>query len=194
MCTFSRNIFIDREAREIMYLVASVRLSVRPSVCVRSHGWKSNKSHYQSIKGVCLCVCDYLAYADNRADAVDRLLIDIVVDWCVMWYVRVIAGVSGCISIIQQFSVFTSLRSSSIFLPDMKGNFFPLYFLTLRHKRWLLWHKMMVFFYCGRHQECRAFYFYTCLSQGSAIMLELRTRKHSLATLYVICMSPDQNF
>ncbi len=29
-------IFIDREAREIMYLVASVRLPVCPSVCVHS--------------------------------------------------------------------------------------------------------------------------------------------------------------
>ncbi len=31
----STTIFIDREAREIMHLVASVR----PSVCLRSHGW-----------------------------------------------------------------------------------------------------------------------------------------------------------
>ena len=31
-------IVIDCKAREIMYLVASVRLSVRPSVCPTSHG------------------------------------------------------------------------------------------------------------------------------------------------------------
>ncbi len=56
----SQMMFIDREAREIMYLVASVRPSVRPCVCLRSHGWtvwpirgsalpsaaKSNKGHY----------------------------------------------------------------------------------------------------------------------------------------------------
>ncbi len=33
------HMFIDREARKIMYLVASVRLSVRPPVCPTSHGW-----------------------------------------------------------------------------------------------------------------------------------------------------------
>ena len=44
-----------------MYLVASVRPSVRPSV--------------NALKPVCLCVCNQSAYADNRADAVDRLLI-----------------------------------------------------------------------------------------------------------------------
>ncbi len=31
-------LIIDREAREIMHLVASVRLSVCLSVCLRSHG------------------------------------------------------------------------------------------------------------------------------------------------------------
>ena len=34
---------------------------------------KSNKSHYKSE--VFVCVCNQSAYADNRADAVDRLLI-----------------------------------------------------------------------------------------------------------------------
>ena len=43
-------IFIDREAREIMYLVVSVRPSVNT-------------------------LCNQSAYADNRVDAVDRLLI-----------------------------------------------------------------------------------------------------------------------
>ena len=46
MCLFVRALFIDREAREIMYMV----VSVHPSV------------HNQSV------------YADNCADAVDRLL------------------------------------------------------------------------------------------------------------------------
>ncbi len=56
-------IFIDREAREIMYLVASVRPFV--CLCVLSC---PNRS-------VCLCACNQWAYADNRADAIDRLLI-----------------------------------------------------------------------------------------------------------------------
>ncbi len=78
-------IFIDREAREIMYLVASVRLSVRPSVrpsalsrlilgarlCrVRQ---RAKKSHYQSKVFVCV--------SNSRADAVDRLLIEHVSGW-----------------------------------------------------------------------------------------------------------------
>ncbi len=77
---FDLLIFIDREAREIMYLVASVRPSVRPSVCpsvrlyvrallfepfvCRLIAWRS---HYQSKMFVCV--------STNRADAVDRLLI-----------------------------------------------------------------------------------------------------------------------
>ncbi len=61
---------IDREAREIMHLVASVCLSVRPSVCPFVLSWlnrlirgsalssaaKSNKSHYQSKVFVCVSV------------------------------------------------------------------------------------------------------------------------------------------
>ncbi len=58
-------IFIDREAREIMYLVASVRPSVRPSVR-RSPLSRLKKSHYQPRVFVCV--------SSNRADAVDRLL------------------------------------------------------------------------------------------------------------------------
>ncbi len=81
---FSQHFIIDREAREIMYLVASVcpsvcpsvRLSVCPSVRPTSHGsrsifWraavdirgsalpsaaKGNKSHYQSKVFVCVSV------------------------------------------------------------------------------------------------------------------------------------------
>ncbi len=49
---------IDREAREIMYLVASVRLSVRLSVCVRSPV-KSNRNHYQSKVFVCVSVISW---------------------------------------------------------------------------------------------------------------------------------------
>ncbi len=64
-------IFMDREAREIMYLVPSVRLSlrpsIRPSVCrlcrVRQ---RAKKSHYQAKVFVCVL--------NSRADAVDRLL------------------------------------------------------------------------------------------------------------------------
>ncbi len=75
-----------------MYLVASVRLSVRPSVCpsgctqgtlclsvcpsVRLSIRQSTLSRLSlPVWGVCLCVCNQSAYADNRADAVDRLLI-----------------------------------------------------------------------------------------------------------------------
>ena len=62
--------------------------SIRPSdrgfvclfVCLRSPGSalpsaaKSNWSHYQSnFQGVCLCVCNQWAYADNRADAINQL-------------------------------------------------------------------------------------------------------------------------
>ncbi len=76
-------LFIDREAREIMYLVASVRPSVRPFVCPSSPVWTiwplilgarlcrvqqgAKKSHYQSKMFVCV--------SNNRADTVDRLLI-----------------------------------------------------------------------------------------------------------------------
>ncbi len=58
----------------------SVCPSARPSVSQRSHGSvlpsaaMSNNHHYQS-KGDCLCVCNQWAFAKNRADAVDRLLI-----------------------------------------------------------------------------------------------------------------------
>ncbi len=66
-------IFIDREAREIMYLVASVRPSVRPSADtlttepLRAIGAITSRR--------CLCVYNQSAYADTCADAVDRLLI-----------------------------------------------------------------------------------------------------------------------
>ncbi len=72
------SVIIDREAREIMYLVASVRLSVCPSVRLRSHGWticrvqqRVKRSHYQSVEFVCV--------SNSRADAVDWLLIFISV-------------------------------------------------------------------------------------------------------------------
>ncbi len=54
-----------------MYLVASVRL-----VCPSTHS-RLNRLTYESLPvwGVCLCVCNESAYVDNRADAVDRLLI-----------------------------------------------------------------------------------------------------------------------
>ena len=45
--------------------------SVRPSVCGYVCVWVCPSD----LSGVCLCVCDQSAYADNRADAVDRLLI-----------------------------------------------------------------------------------------------------------------------
>ncbi len=50
-------LFIDREAREIMYLVASVRLSVCPSVrpfVSLSDLSCRKKSHYQSEVFVCV--------------------------------------------------------------------------------------------------------------------------------------------
>ncbi len=53
------SMFIDREAREIMYLVASVRPSVRPSVRMGSalpSAAKSNNHHYQSKVIVCVSV------------------------------------------------------------------------------------------------------------------------------------------
>ncbi len=63
--SLGNTIFIDREAREIMYLVASVR----PSVClsVRLFVRLSVCAHNQSEEFVCV--------SNNRADAVDRLLI-----------------------------------------------------------------------------------------------------------------------
>ncbi len=69
-------VIIDREAREIMHLVASVRPSVCLSVrlCALSRLnrlTKSNRSHYES-SGVCLCVYNQWAYAGNCAKAVDR--------------------------------------------------------------------------------------------------------------------------
>ncbi len=61
----SHCMIIDRETWEIMHLVASVHLSVCPSVCLRSHAWtvrgsalpsaaKSNRSHYQFKVFVCV--------------------------------------------------------------------------------------------------------------------------------------------
>ncbi len=65
------DVIIDCEGREIMYLVAFVRVRVCPSSPVWT---RSNWSHYKSW-GVRLCVCNQWAYAGNCADAVDRLLI-----------------------------------------------------------------------------------------------------------------------
>ncbi len=61
---------IDREAREIMYLVAPVHPLV--CVCVCLSGVKGG--HYRSEGFVCLSVIKR-ACADNLADAVNRLLI-----------------------------------------------------------------------------------------------------------------------
>ncbi len=63
---FIFRIIIDREAREIMYLVASVRLSVRVFVCLSELSclnrltYEKNREESLSVRGVCLCV-DYLA-------------------------------------------------------------------------------------------------------------------------------------
>ncbi len=65
---------IDREAREIMYLVASVRLSVRLSVRP-SVTTLTAEPFILPVQGVRLSVSNQSAYADNSADAVDRLLI-----------------------------------------------------------------------------------------------------------------------
>ncbi len=70
-------IFINREAREIIELVASVCLSVRLYVSVCSHGWtvrlltlqRAKKSHNQSKDFVCV--------SNNCMDAVDPLLIPV---------------------------------------------------------------------------------------------------------------------
>ena len=66
-------VFIDRKAREIMYLVASVRPQRsrsnfwRVAVDLRGSALPSaaKRSHYQSKVFVCV--------SNNRADAVDRL-------------------------------------------------------------------------------------------------------------------------
>ncbi len=77
-------IIIDCEAKEIMYLVASVHLPVRPFVClfvrlcVLSAVWSKEES--LPVKSISLCVCNQWAYADNCADAVDRLLIFFSID------------------------------------------------------------------------------------------------------------------
>ncbi len=63
-------IIIDREAREIMYLVASVCPSVRQSILgarLCRVQQRAKKSDYQSAEFVCVSNC--------RADAADRLLI-----------------------------------------------------------------------------------------------------------------------
>ncbi len=54
-----------------MHLVASVRLSICPFVCLYSHG-----------RTVCLCVSNQWAYADNRAYAVNRRFAKIWITWC----------------------------------------------------------------------------------------------------------------
>ena len=79
---FRLGFVIDREARETMHLVASVRqfvcaltaepFDLRPSRLCRVQP-RAIRAHYQSK--VFVSVCNYLAYADNHEDAVDRLLI-----------------------------------------------------------------------------------------------------------------------
>ena len=54
---------------EIMHLVASVRPFVCPSVCTLLPRPAS------PVLGDCLCVGNQWAYADDHADAIDRLLI-----------------------------------------------------------------------------------------------------------------------
>ncbi len=68
-------------------VLGSVHLSVRPSVCmselsclylvasVRLSVNERNNPHYQSKMFVCVITDNQWEYADNRADAVDRLLI-----------------------------------------------------------------------------------------------------------------------
>ncbi len=69
-----------------MYSVASIRLTVCPWVCLFVYlfvdirgsalpsALKSNWSRYQ-LQGVFLCVCNQWAFADNRVDVVNWLLI-----------------------------------------------------------------------------------------------------------------------
>ena len=76
-------LIIDREAREIMYLVASICPPVRLFVCLCALSYLTRltydlkfgakKSYYQSE--VFVCVFNQWACAVNCADAVDRLLI-----------------------------------------------------------------------------------------------------------------------
>ena len=49
-------IFVNREAREIMYLVASVRLSVCPSVTALTAEQQKAEKAEKAVQGVCLCV------------------------------------------------------------------------------------------------------------------------------------------
>ncbi len=66
------NDFYRPRSEEIMYLVASVRPSVCPSV---RPSVNTLTPESLPVWSVCLCVCNQSAYADNHADAVDRLLI-----------------------------------------------------------------------------------------------------------------------
>ncbi len=66
--------FINRETREIVYLVASVRPSVRMSVCPSVCALLFEEESLP-VTSICLCVCNQWAYADSYADAVDQLLI-----------------------------------------------------------------------------------------------------------------------
>ncbi len=55
-------------------------MSVCLSVCLCALGFAECSKEQQPplpVKGVCLCVCNQWACADNSADAVDRLLIKI---------------------------------------------------------------------------------------------------------------------
>ncbi len=56
-----------------MHLVASVRPFIRPSVCPFVCAITAEES--LPVLGVCLCVCNHWAYADNRANAVNRRFI-----------------------------------------------------------------------------------------------------------------------
>ncbi len=56
------------QTRDVTNIVASIHLSVRLSACTQT-------SHYQSKVFVCVSVISGHNYADNGADAVDRLLV-----------------------------------------------------------------------------------------------------------------------
>ena len=66
-------LIIDREAREMMHLVASVR----PFICALTAepfdpGF-AEFSTEQSLPVVCLCVSKQLTWMNNRADGINRL-------------------------------------------------------------------------------------------------------------------------
>ena len=77
---------VASQSMEVMHLVVSVHPSIGPAalLCpesVQERGTTPITSLRCLSVCVCLCVCNQWSYADNRTDAVNRLLISHIVSY-----------------------------------------------------------------------------------------------------------------